>query len=563
LEELLFDGHGDVDRPIAVRLSSNLPTLGTREVGHLHAGGGGDVRIVLQSQYARNVSEALLAGADLSKDERLGICWSLISRFISQLAFPEQPRDRFVAKIDVFAKLSYIALNVLYDERRSGRLVPTTTGAVYESMVSEASGIPKGELSDRHPYFRMLGRLSFMLRAKPYSDYIDEARIAAREYLDNSYLRLSLAGAMPEVPPMMRPMEYVRKRNEVKVPSPQVGLYGVMDAEDLEAWKKVHKPFRKLGFTLLRQLGMGDFGRVYEVLNDNNPAFPARVALKVDRLIGKKKHAILEAEQAFRVGRELASAPHVVRLYDTGTLPDERYTYHVLQLIDGDTLDNLVGVAGIEHASVSVAPRSGRTELDARLEYELAIAQRKDQSWRRARMGLPFRFALSPAMLLDMLTSVLLSLEEVHHLGYAINDLKNDNLMMSRRGQIKGIDLDSFAPVRSDADKITDFMFLSASLILLLFNATASSRGRDLAWEALTQDENLLRQELKTFWPLGNVESFSEGRVSQQAMTDVLVDLVLRSRKLVYAKQPEVFAADIVRLIEIKRRLLVEELVID
>jgi hypothetical protein len=30
-------------------------------------------------------------------------------------------------------------------------------------------------------------------------------------------------------------------------------------------------------------------------------------------------------------------------------------------------------------------------------------------------------------MVLDVLTSVLLTVEEVHRLGYSINDLKNDN----------------------------------------------------------------------------------------------------------------------------------------
>lgn len=563
LEELMFRTPGGTRRRVVVRLSPTLPTLGTREMEHPRPGGSGDVRLVLQSRFAHHLREVLGANPALSEDENLGVCWSLVSRFLSQLAFPDSPRDRFVAKIDVFAKMTFIALNLLYEERRSGKLKASPVGAVYETLISGASEMARSELFERHPYFRMLATLSFMLRAKPYEEYEGEARIAAREYLDATYLRLSLAGAMPEVPRVMAPMAFTRKRREVRVPKPEIGLYGIFDDEDLHAWKKVHKPFSKLGFTLLRQLGMGDFGRVYEVLNENNPAFPARVALKVDRIVGKKKNAILEAEEAFRVGRELASAPHLIRLYDTGTLRDERFTYHVLQLIDGDTLDNLVGVAGEEHASVERPSRSGRSECDAQREYERAVGLRGRQIWRRARMGLPFRFALSPAMLLDLLTSVLLSLEEVHQLGYAINDLKNDNLMMSRRGQIKAIDLDSFAPVRSDADKITDYMFLSASLILLLFNASAGTRRRDLAWEGLTQDEGLLRQELAESWPLGDVEQLSDGRVTKPAMTEVLVDLVLRSRRLTYAKQPGAFADDIVRLIEIKRSLLVEDLVID
>ena len=42
-----------------------------------------------------------------------------------------------------------------------------------------------------------------------------------------------------------------------------------------------------------------------------------------------------------------------------------------------------------------------------------------------------------------------------------------------------------------------------------------------------------------------------------------LCDLVQRSRRLVYIKHPELFSEDIDRLIGIKRRLLVEEMVID
>jgi hypothetical protein len=563
LDELMFGDEQLCGHPIVVRLSPHLPSLGTREMGHPDAGGPGEVRLVLQSRFAHQVHEALEAGVALSKDEKLGLSWSVLSRFLSQLAFPTAPRDRFVAKVEVFAKMTYVALNLLYEARRAGRLVPREAGAVYEMLVAEANDMAPAELCDRHPYFRMLSTLSFMLRASPYREYAPEAQIAAREYLDRTYLRLSLAGAMPDVPPAMEPMVVARKRGSVRVPTPEVGLFGIFDAEDLQAWKKVNKPFRELGFTLLRQLGMGEFGRVYEVLNENNPTFPARVALKVDRIVGKKRRAILEAEVAFRVGRELAGAPHLVRLYDTGKLDGERFTYHVLQLIDGDTLDNLVGVVGKEHASVTRPPPSGRSEREAQREYERAVSLLPAEAARRRQLGLPFRFALSPAMLLDLLTSVLLALEEVHALGYAINDLKNDNLMMSRRGQVKGIDLDSFAPVKSSADKVTDFMFLSGSMLLLLFNAGSKTRSAPLPWDALARDEALLRAELIRSWPLGDVETSSDGRVTREEMTKVLVDLVRRSRQLIYTKQPQTFAADIVRLIDVKRRLLVEDLVID
>lgn len=176
---------------------------------------------------------------------------------------------------------------------------------------------------------------------------------------------------------------------------------------------------------------------------------------------------------------------------------------------------------------------------------------------------MPFRYALSPAMVLDLLTSVLLTLEEVHRTGYAINDLKNDNLMMNRRGQIKGIDLDSYGPVRSPLDKATDFMFLAASLLLIVFNAPTTQRYTDVPWEELTESSDRLRAQLEETWPFGDVTAISAGRVQREELATLVVDLVLRSRQLVYARDPDIFSDDIVRLIRIKRRLLVEEMVID
>jgi hypothetical protein len=563
LDDLLFANGPPAATVQSVRLSPEVPSDGSREMPLDDGAIGREVRLVLHSRLVRYVKTALDQQPGLLAEERLGLCWPVISRLVFELAYPGLPRDRFAAKLDVFSKMTYVAISVLYDERKSGRLIPGAVGRMYEEMVSASSGIPRNRLMDNHPYFRMLSKLSFLLRANPYSDYASEVRIAAREYLDTVYLRLSLAGAMPDVPLAMQPMRFQRKHGKVKTANPEVGLYGIHDREDLDAWKTVAGPFRELGFTLLRQLGMGEFGRVYEGLNTENSHFPARVALKVDRILGKKKNAILEAEEAMVVGQELAHSPHLIRLYDTGKLHGVRFTYHVLQLIDGDTLDNLVGVTGTEHASVSRPPSARLSEREAEQEYERALSLRSGELWRRQRMALPFRHALSPGVVLDLLTSVLLWLEDVHHIGYAINDLKNGNLMMSRRGQLKGIDLDSYARVHSPKDKVTDFMFLAVSLILLVFSAPVQDRGRTLPWEELIASESRLRAGLLEAWPFGDVEALSDGRVTRDELTSVLVDLVHRSRHLVYTKRPDVFSEDIGRLVSIKRRLLFEEFVID
>ncbi|HEY8946420.1 MAG TPA: hypothetical protein VIM73_19350 [Polyangiaceae bacterium] len=564
LRELVFDNVDNDAALLRVRLSPLLPSDGTREVAQDQPREQAEVRLVFNSGLARDVYTRMAeTGTSLPDPARLGLVWPLLSRSIATLAYPSRPRDLFVDKIRVQAKLAYVAINLLYEGKKSGLLIASAAGNEYRNWMAAVSGIPADRLESSHPYFRMLAKLSFMSRAQPYKSYSEEACVVAREYLDTTYLRLSLAGAMPEIPSAMQAMPFERGGSKPRTPGPEIGKYGILDEEDLSAWKTVSGPLRDRGFTPIRQLGIGEFGRVYEVLNGHNAELPDRLALKVDRIVGKKKKAILEAEEAMHVGRELARSPHVIRLYDTGTLAGKRFTYHVLQLIDGDTLDNLVGVTGTEHASVSRPPTARRSELEARQEFERAINSRGSELWRRRRIASPFTHVLSPGMVMDLLTSVLLWLEEVHELGYAINDLKNGNLMMSRRGQLKGIDLDSYAPVHSPKDKMTDFMFLAVSLILLLFSGPVTHLGRNVPWEELIESEARLRQGLASAWPFGNVELLSDGRVSRAEMMDLIVDLVQRSRHLVYTKHPELYSADVVRLVDVKRRLLVEDLVVD
>jgi hypothetical protein len=559
---LVFDNPANHQTRLRVVLSQLVPTEGTRESRHSDAASG-IVRLVLSSTLAHAARQRLDEALTRPSGEKLGSIWSVVSRTLLSLAYPAAPRDLFVTRIDVHSKLTFVAINVLYDDQKRGVLSPTSVGSAFIRQASETSGVPENELAEHHPYFRALSRVGFMLRAHGYKQYEDDARIVSREYLDPLYLRLSLAGAMPDVLPAMQSMRPTRSGSKLKTPAPELGKYGILDLEDLEAWKTVASAFQDQGFTLVRQLGMGEFGRVYEAINESNRAFPERVALKVDRIVGKKKKAILEAEEAMRVGRALAASPHVIRLYDTGKLSGQRYTYHVLQLIDGDTLDNLIGVTGREHASVSRPPSARGSELEAKLEFARAVDSRGSELWRRQRIASPFTQALSPAMVLDLLTSVLLWLEEVHNIGYANNDLKNGNLMMSRRGQLKGIDLDSYSVTHSPKDKMTDFMFLAVSLVLLLFSAPVIDRGKNVPWEELIDSEERLRKGLSDAWPFGDVALLSQGRVSREELADVLVDLVHRSRHLVYARQPQLFSRDIVRLMDLKRRLLFEEFVID
>jgi hypothetical protein len=477
---------------------------------------------------------------------------------------PDYPRDRFVEKIELTVKTCLIAVNVLYSDKREGRLIPTQVGALYERFVSRRDAIHEDDLFDRHNYFRLLNQLGFMFTELGFRGHETLARVLVREYLDHRYLRLSLAGIMPEIDEAMAPMPFIWEKTCASTPYPKLNHYGILDQEDLKAWRKVETPFREMGFTLIRQLGIGQFGRVYEALNHFNSNIPSHVAIKVDRIIrGRKKEAIQSAEMTMRIGEALAAAPHVIRIFDAGRLKGKRYTFHVLQLVDGDTLDNLVGIAGTEHSSI-LRPKSGRrSENDVQNEYLKAIRESAQEVWRRHRMRRQFDERLNLSQQLDLLTSTLLWLEEIHHLGYAINDLKNGNLMISRRGQFKGIDLDSYSPIRTPLDRVMDFFFLAVTVLLFLLNSWKKPGLPMVTCEGLLHSRDALRKGILAAWSIGDLSEISKGRVHNEQLLDLFIDLIERSRDRTYANNPDQFTDDINRLIALKRNTFEEEMVLD
>lgn len=545
---------------VSVGLSRSIPVLATREVTRTSPG---EARIVINRGLMCALREALNVDG-LSLDEGLGLMWPLIVQIVGHLGFPSDPRSRYTAKIDVTARLAYVAVNVLYENGGRGDIVPSPCGETVESLVAAANDQERKWVRERDGYLRLLHKIAFARRARPYAHYERDLRIAAREYVDSRYLRLSLSGAMPALEEWRRPLAVDTSRRKPRVDAPKVGHYGVVGDVDLEAWHEVETPLREVGFTLLRQVGVGDFGRVYEAYNHANPEYPERVAIKVDKIIGKKSRAILDAELAMEVGRELAAAPHLIRLYDTGKVSGRRFTYHVLQLVDGETLDGLVGSAELEHESIPAPPARRLNLAELRRDLAQRMGFGADQVHGKALGAIPFRFGLSPAMLMDLLTDVLLCLEEVHDLGYAMNDLKNDNVMVSRRGQIKGIDLDSFSRVHTALDKYTDFIFLAAALVIVVLHAQApAGQGLVSDWRELVADEVRLRAALGKAWPAAAVEDMSEGRVAQSDLVTILGKLISRSNGLHYANDPSLFSGDISELVSVKQRLLLEDFVID
>ena len=239
---------------------------------------------------------------------------------------------------------------------------------------------------------------------------------------------------------------------------------------------------------------MGQFGRVYEAVTFAQSHLPTRVAVKVARKDGRKWQHIPDNDVVMRIASDLAPVAHMMRQYDGGYLRRLKVPYHVLQLIDGETLDHLVGIAGHEHASKQAQGGLARQQLASEVSE---LFHRSDgERWRGERHGHRFVAGLGFAAALDIVVSMLLWLEGVHGCGYLVNDLKNGNLMMNRRGQLKGIDLDAYAPQVTPIDQLADFMFMAMSIVMFVSAAANPFRTAKELPEEILRD----RQQLAAFW---------------------------------------------------------------
>jgi serine/threonine protein kinase len=353
-------------------------------------------------------------------------------------------------------------------------------------------------------------------------------------------------------------MEITWKKKGPVTPSPKIGSYGIEDEEDLSAWNKVVDKFRKIGLLIVCQLGIGEFGRVYEAINLKNPRWPERVAVKVDRIYKKRRHEAIQVDEVmFKLSRDLSNSPHVIRIYDAGLLL-KKHTYHVLQLVaEGETLDELLGIGGEEPTS---RPESFGEEMSLqqlRQKFFKPIGQRPKRKNHR------FSRPLTLNETIDVMVSILLWVEKVHGLGYAINDVKTGNIMMNCRGQIKGIDLDFYqkAPPFPQAF-MQDFFLLSWACLLLIINAP---RKDPLPSELLKNDfggalqngSDFLRDALLDVWEYSDLS-----RKNAKIFLDCFVDIIFRSRLNTYGTNPNLFTQDINRLIYLKRLFFEREVVL-
>lgn len=559
--------HGNPANPprgLLLNSSEILPAFATREMRVNHDLSPAESRILVRTRLLEEFE------ADLEKPgkaiERLGKLWEVVRHVLLQLGHESYPRDRFTERITLTTNWALLNLHVLYDGKKDGRLHPNEAGEAFELLSARRNKIERRELFTRDPFFRLLSDVSFLLRDHNIAGLRDTAAVIARDYLDARYLRLSIAGLMPAKPAWQEamPVEWKSPR-KIKTPKPEKGRYGIIDDEDVDAWKQVRGPLEDIGYLIIGQLGMGQFGRVYEAINVTNGSIPPRVAVKVDRIRkGHKKEAIEAADTIMAIARGLSKSPHVIRVFDAGHLKKIRSNYHILQIVEGDTLDHLIGIAGTEHTSV-LRPKYGRTSKDeASREFLKSLSGSSGEAWRRDRRSPPFVAPPGLSHILDLLTSTALWLEEVHHLGFAVNDLKNGNVMVSRRGQFKAIDLDSYSRIFSSLDKLPDFFFLAVSSLQLV--------TRGCGWEKtattseikeLLADPGAIEQRLHQIWPYGDLASQSGGRVATAEVIGFVAGFIDDARSGVFAENPRRFSDSIDALIFLKRRLSTEEMVLE
>lgn len=598
---------------INLRLSDILPTEASREIfldDNLYIQ---NINIVLKRSMVERVLKEYNSRDVSDQDKELGILWPLIRAVVHELGNKNLPRDRFIEAIDRSYYMAIWERNILFKEKKSpDRLVPNKIGKCYLDYIAQEYGIEQEMVMDI-AYFRMLSEIATFItdqalqkdrrmNGRMGDNNINFAKIYIREYLDGKYLRPSLALIIPEPSESYKPMNLVWKNKKPITPDPEVGKYGIEDKEDLYAWQKVSKSFAQKGLILLAQLGIGGFGRVYLARNiDYNKAWPRDLAIKVDRIYRiMQKSSIKTQEDIMALSRDLSNSPHVIRIRDSGIL-DDKYTYHILQLVDGMNLDDLLGIAGRD------SPGAAKLPKPKNLIEKVANMFMPAQDWAtraKYRTNTIIKQHLSLRQTLDIVISILLKVEKIHKLGYSLSDLKTGNVMISRSGWLKGIDLDDYKKIPDDPRFLMqDFFLLSKTIFFVYCYATgnqviskkefiAMAQGwpeeiRQKMLEAIEKDkgeyikaENIFNilyyyfPEAKDVGELGADElklrlmfktgwKFSDLPVEKaDAFINMFTRLMFNSRYNDYGRDPEAFSADIDKLIYLKRLFFEREMIL-
>ena len=570
----VFSNDSNAVAPLHILSSRYLLTDATREVFLDDDLNVKSVNIVINTELIHDV---VSFHNDFSPDkdtDRVGIYWALLQPLLHELGHKNLPRDRFFEEIHRVWCDSVIMRNLLFKQKRdNGRLAANRIGNAFGDFLVERNrlkgvALNKEELF-RRPFYEMLNQLYRQVDEETLARYqkmkvlclgelSDAAKVIIREYLDDQYLRPALAQVMAATPEAYRPMQVHWKKKKPVAPQPEIGRFGIEDEEDLAAWGKVANKFRDIGFIIVCQLGIGQFGRVYEAINVTNPRWPGRVAVKVDRIYKKRRQeAIQGSDVMMNLSRHLGASPHVIRIYDAGLL-SKKHTYHILQLVaEGETLDVLLGIGGQEPTSRPASVSESGILQQLKQMYLKPIDHKPRRKVNR------FLRPLNLKEIIDLMVSMLLWVEKVHNLGYAINDVKTGNIMINRRGQLKGIDLDFYQKVPPTPEAMMqDNFLLSWSCLLLYINAPLKI---PFPTDQLKTEYGVPLQEGKAALKMKLLEKwvFDELPTQQKHLfLDGLVDILFRARTNEYGRHPKLFEQDIDRLIYLKRLFFEREIVL-
>jgi hypothetical protein len=174
-------------------------------------------------------------------------------------------------------------------------------------------------------------------------------------------------------------------------------------------------------------------------------------------------------------------------------------------------------------------------------------------------MAESFLAPLTLRQTLDILISILLWVEEIHKMGFAINDLKNGNIMLNRRGQLKGIDLDAYFFLNK-TKKEDDFMLL-AILLVIFITQVFSEQFLPLHTSDLLKNEvTTMKIILKNAWPFDDLPKNNSEALEE--VIDSLAWLISNCKSKVYSQDKNKFSHDIDKFIFLKRKLFEKEIVL-
>ena len=214
--------------PVQIKCSKHLPTEATREIlldDNLNIR---EVSIVLRSDLIDSVFKAYKKESKGSNDERLGILWGVLKPLLHELGHSNLPWDRFFEEIHQVWCDCVAMRNIFFsNKRQNGYLVPNKAGKTYikffsERVLQKGIEVSKDDIFSQ-PFFKMLNHLHRLtseemlskyekMKLLKFDDLAASAKVIIQEYLDNEYLRPSLAEIMSGIPEAYRAMEIIWKK---------------------------------------------------------------------------------------------------------------------------------------------------------------------------------------------------------------------------------------------------------------------------------------------------------------------------------------------------------------